>query len=331
MKNKAFPTSGKVKWGYGLNHWKTSFQGFARKEQHLRAFKVNAACGFRAVEMVAGSGPWEPLGRPEAIAHYYGSARDFFKVMNDCGIERIISVVYDPAAMSFEEGHFGLAPTNPDDHDALLHRCTIHADFLAEVGGELLIVYPVPAFWKCGALDDGQIRSAADCWNAVGAMAAERGLRLAFHIDALSALRTADEIAHLLELCDVATVGLAIDTAELTIARHDVVALYRRFAPRVWHFQFKDALAVDELDEYRLPHADRAMMLAGGAREVPRWFGELGSGRVDFAALMQAIKERGFEGWIIVESDKGPEPVAGTMMSNSWYVQNVLLGGEARA
>ena len=67
------------------------------------------------------------------------------------------------------------------------------------------------------------------------------------------------------------------------------------------------------------------MILAGGSREIPRWFGELGSGLVDFKALTAAIKELRYEGWIIVESDKGPQPVASSVMLNSWYVQNVLL------
>jgi inosose dehydratase len=166
--------------------------------------------------------------------------------------------------------------------------------------------------------------AAADCWNQVGAMAAALGLKTVLHVDALSALRTADELEQLMQLCDADNVGLAFDTAELTIAGHDVVALYRRFHDRVWHFQFKDALAVDTLDEYKLPNAERALIAAGGEREIPRWFGEMGTGLVDFPALLAALQQHGYAGWIIVESDKGPEPIATGMMLNSWYKQNVL-------
>lgn len=329
MKNKNIPSDGRIKWGYGLNHWKTSFQGFSREEQHIRALKVNVACGFDVVEIPAGSGPWEPLGRPESIRLGHGTVAHFLEKIGACGIRRISSVIYDPAALSFEEGHFGLMATKRGDHDALLHRCTIHADFLAEVGGDRLAVYPVPSFWTEGALNDERMQAAADCWNRVGAMARERGVKLVLHIDALSALRTTDEIQTLLDLCDTETVGLAIDTAEMTIAGHDVVSFYRRFADRVWHFQFKDALAVDELDEYRLAHAERTLIAAGGKREIERWFGELGTGRVDFPALWSAMQECGYEGWVIVESDRGPEPVAAAMMANSWYVQNVILSDSA--
>ncbi|MFO1401984.1 MAG: hypothetical protein U1F30_12365 [Steroidobacteraceae bacterium] len=36
-------------------------------------------------------------------------------------------------------------------------------------------------------------------------------------------------------------------------------------------------------------------------------------------------KELGYAGWVIVESDKGPQPVASSILLNSWYVQNTLL------
>ena len=325
MKTKTIPTQGQVKWGYGLNQWKTSFQGFSREEQHMRAFKVNVGCGFRAVEITAGTGPWEPLGRPESICINHHSITHFLLKLADCGIEQISSVIYDPSLLSFEELHFGLMPTKRDDHAGILHRCTIYADFLRDVHGDVLAVYPVPSFWREGALNAERLEAAAACWNQVGAMAASRGVKLALHIDALSALRSEGEIDQLLALLDPATVGLAIDTAELTMAGHDVVGFYRRYHQRVWHFHFKDALATDSLDEYRLPHAERALIAAGGKREIARWFGELGTGLVDFPALLAAMRELNYAGWVIVESDKGPEPVAAAMISNSWFVQHRLL------
>jgi inosose dehydratase len=50
----------------------------------------------------------------------------------------------------------------------------------------------------------------------------------------------------------------------------------------------------------------------------------MGTGLVDFPALLAAMQEHGYAGWVIVESDKGPEPIATGMMLNSWYKQNVL-------
>lgn len=313
-----------IKWGYGVNQWKAGFTSFARLEEIERALKVTAACGFDAVELNAGSGRWDPIGRPENIAINYGSATHFRLKLKELGINRVSSTFFDPTLMSFEELHFGLMSTQPADHARIVAQARVHAELLAELGGELLVVRPFPSFWKEGALNAERMAAAAACWNRVAAMAAALGLKTALHVDALSALRTADELEQLLQLCDSNDVGLAFDTAELTIAGHDVVTLYRRFHGRVLHFHFKDALAIDTLGEYKLQNAERAMIAAGGEREVPRWFGEMGTGQVDFPALLSAMQEYGYAGWIIVESDKGPEPIASGMMLNSWYKQNVL-------
>jgi inosose dehydratase len=313
-----------IKWGYAVNQWKAGFTSFARLEEIERALKVTAACGFDAVELNAGSGRWDPIGRPENVAINYGSPAHFRLKLKELGIARVASTFFDPTVMSFEELHFGLMSTRPEDHARIVAQARIHAEMLAELGGEVLVVRPFPSFWKEGALDDARLAAAAACWNAVGAMAAALGLKTALHVDALSALRSVDELERLLQLCDSEHVGLAIDTAELTIAGHDVVALYRRFHARVLHCHFKDALAVDSLGEYRLQNAERAMIAAGGERKVPRWFGEMGTGLVDFPALLAAMREHGYAGWIIVESDKGPAPIATGMMLNSWYRQHVL-------
>jgi inosose dehydratase len=316
----------RINWGYAFNQWKFSFQDFARVEDNVRALKVTAACGFRAIEMNAGTGPWEPLGRPESIAMNFGSAQKFKLLLADWGIEQVASVFYDPGQMSFEELHHGLMPTCPGDHGAILQRARIHSEFLAEMGGDCLVVRPFPSFWKQGALNDERLQIAAECWHQVGAMTKALGVKTVLHLDALSALRSTDEVDKLLDLLSTSDVALAFDTAELTIAGHDVVALYRRYHEHVQHFHFKDALAVDTLDEYRLQNAERAMIAAGGSREISRWFCEMGTpeGLVDFHRLLAAMQDLGYRGWIIVESDKGPQPAASSMMLNRWYVQHVL-------
>ena len=50
-----------------------------------------------------------------------------------------------------------------------------------------------------------------------------------------------------------------------------------------------------------------------------------------YPALLAAMRELGYAGWVVVESDKGPEPIASGMMLNAWYRQNVLDPVPARA
>ena len=324
MRDQNITATGHIKWGYAFNQWKMGWQGFARVDDNVRALKITSGAGFRCIELTAGTGPWDPLGRPESIAMNFGSVRKFAAQLGDWGIDRITGVFLDPGQMSFEEGHFGLKCTARADHAVILAQAGVHARFVAEVGGSYLVIQPIPSFGKEGTLTPAALEAAAELINTLGEANKSLGLSTFLHIDALSALRSTEELHRLLALCPAPHIALALDTAELTIAGHDLVALYRRFHARVGHFHFKDALAIDSLGEYKLPNAERAMILAGGSREIPRWFGELGTGLVDFKSLMAAMKELNYEGWIIVESDKGPQPVASSVLLNSWYVQNVL-------
>ena len=325
MKDQKLCTDGPIRWGYGFNQWRLGWQGFARVDDNVRALQITSAGGFRGVELTAGTGPWDPLGRPESIEQHFGSVRNFASRLGSWGIDRIPGVFFDPAQMSFEEGHFGLKTTARTDHAVILAQAAVHARFVAEVGGEYLVLQPFPAYWKEGALTVEAIATAADLINALAESNRALGLATHLHVDALSALRSTAELDQLLSACPAPDIGLALDTAELTIAGHDVVALYRRYHARVRHLHFKDALAVDTLREFQLPNAERAMILAGGKREIPRWFGELGTGLVNFPALIGALLAHDYRGWIIVESDKGPQPVASSVLLNSWYVQHVLV------
>lgn len=313
-----------TKWGYATNQWKAGFTGFARMEQQERALKVTAACGFDAIELSGGTGRWDPMGRPENIVQNFGSVEHFKLRLRDWGIHRVASLFFDPLQMSFEELHHGLDCSDRGQHALLLQQAGVFARFLAEVGGEVLVVRALPPHGRHGGLDAERQAAAADCWNAVGAMTAALGIKTVLHLDALAPLRDADELAAWLERLDPATVGLCMDTAELTIAGQDITAWYRRFHARVWHIHLKDALAVDTLGEYRAPNAERALLQAGGERGIQRWFGELGTGLVDWTALMGALRETGYAGWLIVESDKGPAPAAASMMQNAWTVRHVL-------
>lgn len=327
-----FPINGDIRWAYAVNCWKPGFMGFARVEEHERAFKTMSASGFRAVELKAGSGRWDTLGRPENLAASYGSVEGFGATIARWGVDAVSSLYYDPFQMSFEELHFGLDPLNETQLAQLTAIAVLHARALAALGGpaqeeQWLVVRPVASFWKQGALTAEQLQRLGAAWTAVGAATREHGVGIALHVDALSALRTAEDIEAVLSALDPAVGGLAFDTAELAIAGHDVVALYERLQARVVHLHFKDALAVDDGEEYRLPNAERALLQAGGRRGIRRWFSEMGTrqGRVDFVALVQALTRHRYRGWVVVESDGGPAPIAAGIMSNGWYVRHRLM------
>ena len=179
--------------------------------------------------------------------------------------------------------------------------------------------------FKADRVTADRIRVLADLWNTVGRMSLEKhGMKLGCHHEFWCGIRSQDEIDQFYSLTDPAYVNLYIDTAQHVIAGVDPVALYRQYAHRVNGFHFKDTRHVDKVEDYR-SQPDPELC----ASTTPRWFWEMGTpgGLVDFPALMQALKEHDYEGWIGVEHDKAdigggsyPESTALAM----WYARNVL-------
>lgn len=314
-----------ISWSYAINQWKPEHDGFTRREYHERAFKTIRASGFCEIELRAGTGRWEPLGRRELVEANYGSVESFKAFLGECGIARVSSYFYDPATGFQEEDSQSRSPCEAGDHDAILRSARGFASFLAELGGQRLVVRPMPSAWRFDGSISEALALAAECWNAVGEMTRSFGVRTTLHPDCLSALQTPDDLKAIMALTDPGLVGLTIDTAELTIAGIDPVHLYDELHERVDHFHFKDVHHTDTLGERTRPHAEREFLSAGGEREIPRWFQELGTSRglVDFPSLMAALGRHGYRGTIVVESDQSPDP-AGSTMANGWYIRNLL-------
>ena len=218
-----------------------------------------------------------------------------------------------------------LSPLNADDLTTMVDRAGEYAAALAELGGSVLVVRPTPGAGDIEPLDDDAIAALATCWNAVGRATAEHGVRTALHVDFLSALRRGDALAALLDRTDPEIVGLAVDTGELTVAGIDPVTFIQQHADRICHVQLKDALAVDDAEEYLQPHAHWTVRVRGGEREVPRWFAEPGAdgGLVDCAAVVRVLVDVGYAGWVVVESDQSPHPAASALLAG-YEIQRTL-------
>jgi inosose dehydratase len=310
-----------IRWGYALNQWKPQFDDFVRREDHERALKTASIAGFSGVELTAGTGRWEPLGNPQQIAANFGSLAGFREFLSACGLDAVPSIFYDPQQRYLETLTAPLSPLAKSDTAGIVEKAEWFAEALAQLGGSVLLVRAAPSAWSVdGGVDGGDdeaLERLADCWSAVGRATARHGVRIALHVDFLSMLRRPGALDGLLARTDPAVVGLGLDTAELTVAGIDPLAVIDRHGERVWHVQFKDALAVDEAQEYLEPHAEYTVRARGGARRVPRWFGEPGidDGLVDFPAVTRALVAARYSGWIVVESDQSPQPATSALVA----------------
>lgn len=314
-----------IRWSYAINQWKPQFDDFVRREQHERALKTMSIAGFEAVELSSGTGRWQPMGNPEQLAANFGSVAGFGDFVRSCALSGVSSWVYDPSERSQEHLTGSLSAASADDRATLVGEARWYAAALAELGGSVLVVPGAPAAEDRPPLDDVALEALADGWDAVGAAVREEGVRLALHVDFLSALRAGGALDALLARTDPALVGLCADTGELQVAGTDPVDFVQRHADRLAHVQLKDALAVDADEEYRRPAAHWTVRVRGGDREVPRWFAEPGAdgGLVDTAGVVRALVAADYTGWVVVESDQSPAPATSTLLAG-YHLQREL-------
>ena len=133
----------------------------------------------------------------------------------------------------------------------------------------------------------------------------ETGLKTVFHHHCAGYVETPQEITRLMGETDPALLGLVFDTGHFAYgcgaadSNAAMAECLDRFADRIWYVHLKDC------------HTE----VASSARQQP-WdyfeavrhgvFCELGRGCVDFAAVVQWLRRRKYDGWAVVEQDVLP-------------------------
>ncbi|TPW73994.1 sugar phosphate isomerase/epimerase family protein [Schumannella soli] len=119
------------------------------------------------------------------------------------------------------------------------------------------------------------------------------GFEPTFHHHAGTFVEDPAEIDRFLAAVDI---DLTLDSGHLLIGGGNPVAAVERWGDRINHLHLKD------VDRAELA---RVLAAGGGMREV--WsstsFVAFGEGDIDLAAILDAVRERGFDGWIVVEQD----------------------------
>jgi inosose dehydratase len=147
-------------------------------------------------------------------------------------------------------------------------------------------------------LDDTGWRRFADGLTRVAERCRERGYEPTFHHHTGTYVEAPWEIERMLELTDV---GLCLDTGHLLLGGGEPVGAIREWARRINHFHLKDA-RVDVLERIV---AEAAPVEAIWRR---RAFCALGQGDVDVDAVLAALADIDYEGWLVVEQDIIPDP-----------------------
>jgi len=142
-------------------------------------------------------------------------------------------------------------------------------------------------------------------WTAFGArMTAfadyieSEGLRFAYHHHLGTVVERPEDLAAFLSATG-ASVGLTLDTGHAALGGIDPVAAIRAHPERIAHVHCKDVRAA-VFDEVRASDMSFLDGVLGGMFTVP------GDGGLDYAAVMRALADIGYAGWIVVEAEQDP-------------------------
>lgn len=153
-----------------------------------------------------------------------------------------------------------------------------------------------------GGWNDAQWREMALTVNAVAhALRDTLGMRVVMHHHAGTFIETPDEVDRFLRETDADLVGLLLDTGHYAYGGGDSVECVERHGDRIRYVHLKDALA-SELDHIRNTSVGMDEAWRRGV------FCPLGKGVVDFPRVVEALRRRGYSGWMIVEQDIVPTP-----------------------
>jgi inosose dehydratase len=234
-------------------------------------------------------------------------------------VERVLSEAAGLGLRAMEQGALGWLPTDPLELRSTLERygmslvggfvpMVMHdrsrrgemraraasvAATIGQAGGRHFITALVADVddWTRTDLD-------TDAWDAMltglgelDAIVAEHGVTQVLHPHVDTFVEQADEVDRCLDGCGVA---LCLDTGHLTLGGSDPVAIVAGHADRIGlvHLKDVDAAVGSRLGDLGLMGATRAGL-----------FPPLGDGAVPIVDIIQALVDRRYAGWYVIEQD----------------------------
>jgi inosose dehydratase len=166
--------------------------------------------------------------------------------------------------------NFIYADALPDE----LYRIERAAELAATFGAQRLVIGGGAR--RATGIESEDYDRLAAALDRVTTIAESNGLSAGYHPHLTTIVESPDELDRLMSLTRI---GFCPDTAHLAAGGGDPAALIRRYRDRITHVHLKDL------------------------RPDPVEFLPIGAGVLDFPDILRAIRESGYDSWLIVELD----------------------------
>lgn len=167
-------------------------------------------------------------------------------------------------------------------------------------------------------LTDEQWRNLADGLAHLADLLEPMGMRVVLHNHVGTYVETAAETRRFLDETDPAKVGWCLDVGHLKYGGGDALDFLPTYGDRVAHVHLKDV----DPEVLRRAQAER-WSFGDALRGII--FPELGDGLVDIAGVVRWLRQRGYDGWIVLEQDTTHKHPKDAARINREYVEKLLV------
>ena len=153
--------------------------------------------------------------------------------------------------------------------------------------------------------------------NELGARLTPAGIRLVFHNHVGTYVETEDETCRLLDTTDATLVSWCLDCGHLTYGGGDTLRMLTKYGDRVGYVHIKD------VDGHLLR---RSREEGWSFHEALKHFifPRLGEGMVNIPAVIMALKDHRYDGWLVIEQDTTPLSPTTIARDNRLYLEALL-------
>ena len=171
--------------------------------------------------------------------------------------------------------------------------CMVFADVTDSVQGD-----PVKPLSKRPKLSKEDWKKFAQSINEISKMMLDENMPLAYHHHMGTVIETEEDVNRLMEKTKD-SVKLLVDTGHMLFAQGSSIKLVESFYERIIHVHCKD-IRKDILDKSLKNDSTFRQAFLDGAFTVP------GDGCIDYVPFLNALKEKNYSGWLVVEAEQDP-------------------------
>ena len=171
--------------------------------------------------------------------------------------------------------------------------CMVFAEVTDSVQGD-----PVKPLSKRPKLSKEDWKKFAQSINEISKMMLDENMPLAYHHHMGTVIETEEDVSRLMEKTKD-SVRLLVDTGHMLFAQGSSIKLVESFYERIIHVHCKD-IRKDILDKSLKIDSTFRQAFLDGAFTVP------GDGCIDYVPFLNALKEKNYSGWLVVEAEQDP-------------------------